>query len=72
MKIMKGENNGEAHRTILVYNNTTIQIIESVLEDVKQQLKPEPAPKIDETADVAELAQALLFVRYCFTQKTSR
>jgi hypothetical protein len=48
--------------------------IESMSEDIKEQLltgikwSPEPALQIDDTTDVAGLAQLLVFVRYCFEE----
>jgi hypothetical protein len=73
-EIMHGEKYGEALKTIRLSNNTAMQRIESVLKDIKEQLltmikcSPKSALQIDESTDVAGLAQLCVFVRYCFKE----
>jgi Tfp pilus assembly protein PilO len=71
-KIMHGEKYGEALKTIAVSNNAGMRRIESMSEDIKEQLlnrikcSPKFALQIDESTDVAGLAQLLVFVGYFF------
>jgi hypothetical protein len=72
-EIMHGEKCGEALKTITLSNNTVMRRIESVSEDIKEQLlirikcSPKLALQIDEATD-AGFAQLLLFVRCCFEE----
>jgi hypothetical protein len=73
-EIMDGEKYGEALKTIPFSNNTVILRIESMSEDIKEQLltrikcSPIFALQIYESTDVAGLAQLLELVRYCFEE----
>jgi tetrahydromethanopterin S-methyltransferase subunit F len=75
-EIMHGEKYGEALKTIPLSNNTVMRRIESVSEDIKEQLltrfkcSPIFALQIDESTDVAGLAQLLL--SDTVSKKTSR
>jgi hypothetical protein len=75
-EIMHGEKYGKALKTIAFSDNTVMRRIESVSEDIKEQLltrikcSPKCALQIDELTDVAGLAQLLVFVRYCFQENT--
>jgi hypothetical protein len=74
--MMHGGKYGEALTTIPLSNNTIMRHIESMSEDIKEQLltrikcSPKFALQIDESTDVAGLAQPLVFVRYCFEENT--
>jgi hypothetical protein len=71
-EIMHGEKYGEALKTIHLSNNIVMRHIESTSEDIKEHLlirikcSPKFALQIDDSTDVAGLAQLLVFVRYCF------
>jgi tetrahydromethanopterin S-methyltransferase subunit F len=64
-EIMHGENYGEDLKTIPLSNNTAMRRIESISEDIMQQLltrikrSPKFALRIDESTDVAGLGQPL-------------
>jgi hypothetical protein len=72
--IMHGEKLSEALKTIPLSHNTVMRRTESVSEDIKEQLlsRIKRSPKfdlqIDESTDVAGLAQLLVFVTYCFEE----
>jgi hypothetical protein len=71
---MHGEKYGETLKTIPLSNNTVKRHIESTSEDIKEQLltrikcSPKFGLQIDESTDVAGLAEPLVFVRYCFEE----
>jgi hypothetical protein len=73
-KIMHGEKYGEALKTIPLSNNKVMPRIESMSEDIKEQLlvrikcSPKFALQIDESRDVAGSDQLPIFVRYCFEE----
>jgi hypothetical protein len=73
-EIMHGENYGQALKAIPLPNNTVMRRIESVSEDIDEQLltrikcSPIFLLEIDELTDVASLPQLLVFVSYCFEE----
>jgi hypothetical protein len=73
-EIMHGERYGEALETIPVSNDTVKRCIDSMSEDIKEQLltrikcSPIFALKIYKSTDVAGLAQPLVFVIFCFEE----
>jgi hypothetical protein len=75
-EIMHGEKYGEALKAIPICNNRVMRRIESMSEHIKEQLltrikcSPKFALQIDESTDVAGLAQLLVFVRYFFEDNT--
>jgi hypothetical protein len=76
-EIMHDQKYGEAFKLIPLSNNTLMRRTESMSEEIKKQLltrikcSPKFALQIDESTDVAGLAQLLVFVRYCFEETTS-
>jgi hypothetical protein len=73
-EIMYGEKYGEALKTIPLSNNAVMSRIESMSNDIKEQLlttekcSPKFALQIEESTDVAGSAKLLVFVRYCFEE----
>jgi hypothetical protein len=71
---MHGEKYGKALKTIPLSNNTVMQCIESLSEDIKEQLltrikcSPKFSLQIDKSTDATGLAQLLVFVRHCFEE----
>jgi hypothetical protein len=65
---------GKAFKKIPFFRNTIMQHIESVSEDIKEELltriicSPKFALQIYKSTDSAGLAQLLLFVRYAFEE----
>jgi tetrahydromethanopterin S-methyltransferase subunit F len=76
-EIMHGENYGEILKTIPLCNNTAMRRIESMSEDIKEQLltrikrSPKFALQVDESTDVAGLGK-LLVLSDTVSKKTSR
>jgi hypothetical protein len=76
LRIYVGEKYGEALKTIPLPNNTVMRRIESMSEDIKEQLltrikcSNKFGLQIDESTDVARLTELLVFVKYCFQENT--
>jgi hypothetical protein len=77
-EILHGEKYGEPLKTILLSNNTVMRRIESMSKDIQEQLltrikySPKFSLQIDESTDVAGLAQLLVFFRYCFEENIQK